>query len=132
MLFQKISGSEKKLRDKRGGVSRFSVENFYLTMPKIFIGEPFCAVFQKNSGSEKVYGLDGRGWGIKIFRRKFSVSGCRKISLGNPSVPFQKISGSEKSSWIRGGGGASRFSAESFCITVTKNSVEESFSLSLI
>ena len=27
-----------------------------LAVPKNFVGEPFCAVFQKNSGSEKVYG----------------------------------------------------------------------------
>ena len=27
-----------------------------LTVPKMFAGEPFCAVFQKISGSEKVYG----------------------------------------------------------------------------
>ena len=29
---------------------------FCLTMPKDFLGEPFCAVFQKISGSERVYG----------------------------------------------------------------------------
>ena len=29
---------------------------FCLTVPKNLVGEPFCAVFQKISGSEKVYG----------------------------------------------------------------------------
>ncbi len=29
---------------------------FFLTVPKIVAGEPFCAVFQKKTGSEKVYG----------------------------------------------------------------------------
>ena len=29
---------------------------FCLTVPKLFVGEPFCAVFQKVSGSEKVCG----------------------------------------------------------------------------
>ncbi len=29
---------------------------FCLILPKKILGEPFCAVFQKNSGSEKVYG----------------------------------------------------------------------------
>ena len=29
---------------------------FCLPVPKNFVGEPFCAVFQKFSGSEKVYG----------------------------------------------------------------------------
>ena len=53
------------------GISLFSViENFYasegchdfpsklfcLTVPKHFVEEPFCAVFQKISGSQKVYG----------------------------------------------------------------------------
>ena len=46
----------KKFMDKRGVVSRFSVENFLFTVPKNFVWEPFCDVFQKISGSEKVYG----------------------------------------------------------------------------
>ena len=29
---------------------------FYLTVLKNFVGEPFCAVFQKKFASEKVYG----------------------------------------------------------------------------
>ena len=37
-------------------MSRFSVEIFCLTVPKNFVEEPFCAVFEKISGSEKVYG----------------------------------------------------------------------------
>ena len=37
-------------------LSLFSVAIFSLTVPQHFVGEPFCAVFQKNSGSEKVYG----------------------------------------------------------------------------
>ena len=50
-----IFGYRKSLDEKRG-VSRLSVDFFCLTVPKIFAGEPFCAVFQKISGSEKVYG----------------------------------------------------------------------------
>ena len=34
-------------------MSRFCVENFCLTVPKKFVGESFCAVFQKIYGSEK-------------------------------------------------------------------------------
>ena len=37
-------------------MSRFSVDFFCLTVPKNLVGEHFCAVFQKISGSEKVYG----------------------------------------------------------------------------
>ena len=32
------------------------LNTFPLTVPKNFIGEPFCAVFQKISGIEKFYG----------------------------------------------------------------------------
>ena len=37
-------------------MSRFSVAIFCLTVPKDFVEEPFCALFQKVSGTEKVYG----------------------------------------------------------------------------
>ena len=49
----------KKFMDKRGGGGKyqdFPSKFFCLTMPKFSVGELFCAVFQKNSGSEKVYG----------------------------------------------------------------------------
>ena len=61
----------------------FPLKNFCLTVPKNFVGEPFSV--SSISGIEKVW---MRGWGgggsIKIFRRKFLVSQCRKISKGNP------------------------------------------------
>ena len=37
-------------------MSRFSVEIFCLRLPKNFVRELFYAVFQKNSGSQKVCG----------------------------------------------------------------------------
>ena len=48
----------KKFMDKRGGgVSGFFCQIFFcLTVPKNFVEELFCAVFQKNSSSENVYG----------------------------------------------------------------------------
>ena len=47
----------KKFMDKRvGEVSRFPSKIFFLTVPKYILEEPFCAEFQKISGSEKVYG----------------------------------------------------------------------------
>ena len=61
----------------------FPSKTFCLTVPKHFVEEPFYAVFQKISVSEKVYGREvGRG-SIEKFRRKFFVSKCRKISKGN-------------------------------------------------
>ena len=40
----------------------FPSKNFSLTVPKNFAVEPFCAVFQKISGGEKVYGFMNK-WG---------------------------------------------------------------------
>ena len=37
------------------GYQDFQSNFFCLTVPKNFVGESFCAVFQKNSGSEKVF-----------------------------------------------------------------------------
>ena len=40
----------------RGLCHDFPSKTFCLTVPKNFVGEPFSAVFQKISGSEKIYG----------------------------------------------------------------------------
>ena len=65
--------------DKRGGGRfKYSVEIFFLTVPKVFVGESFTVALI--SGIEKVW-IRGRGE-IKIFRRKFFVSQCRKIFVG--------------------------------------------------
>ena len=56
LCFRKFTVA-KKFMDKRGGVYQdFPSKFFCLTMPKSSVGELFCAVFQKNSGSEKVDG----------------------------------------------------------------------------
>ncbi len=42
--------------DKRGGEYQdFLSRIISLTVPKKFVGQPFCGVSQKVSGSEKVY-----------------------------------------------------------------------------
>ena len=47
----------KKFLDKREGWYQvFPSKVFCLTLPKHFVGELFCAVFQKNPVSENVYG----------------------------------------------------------------------------
>ena len=46
----------KKFYASKGYVTNFCRKNICLTVPKNLVGEPFCAVFQKNSGSEEVYG----------------------------------------------------------------------------
>ena len=50
-----ISGIETFYMPKKVA-SRFSAEFFRLAVPKKFVVEPFCAVFQNFSCSEKVYG----------------------------------------------------------------------------
>ena len=75
--------------DKRQGrVSRFSVENFCLTMPKFSLGESFTVAL--NCGNEKVW----IGGGVSRFSVKNLVPQYRKTSPKNPSV-FQKTSGIE-------------------------------------
>ena len=44
-----------------GGIHDFLSKLICVTIPKHFIRELFCAVSQKNSGSEKVSGRDGAG-----------------------------------------------------------------------
>ena len=50
-----ISGIAKNLCF-RGLCHDFPSKNFCLTVPKHFVEEPFSAMFQKTSGSEKIYG----------------------------------------------------------------------------
>ena len=47
---------DKRGEGEEGGSITIFCQNFCLTVPKNFVGEPFCAVFQKISGSQKVYG----------------------------------------------------------------------------
>ena len=52
--FRKFGVSKNFMHNR--GYDVFPSKIFCLTVPRNFIGEPFCAVFQKISGSEKVYG----------------------------------------------------------------------------
>ena len=96
-MFQNISGDEKDYR-KEGevwGYQDFPSNVFRLRVPEIFVGENFCAVFRKISGSEGVYIVEKRG--IKIFRQIVFVSQCRKLSkFESFCVVFQKHFGSKK------------------------------------
>ena len=53
-MFQKVSGIEKFYA--YGGNITISIENLLSNRTENFRREPFCAVFQKISGSRKVYG----------------------------------------------------------------------------
>ena len=72
------------------GVSRFSVEKFWSHSAEKFRGHHFNV--SENLRYRKSLCLIG---GITIFRRKFSVSQCRKLSLENPTVS-EKIFGFKK------------------------------------
>ena len=63
-------------------MSLFSVETFCLTVPKNFVGEPFCAVFQKISGSQKVYGWEGGVSRLSV--QNFSSHSAEKFRRGTP------------------------------------------------
>ncbi len=44
------------IKERGDGASTISAEKFLSHSAEYSIGQPFCAVFQKLSGSEKVYG----------------------------------------------------------------------------
>ena len=73
-----ISGIE-KLHASEGYVTiiDFPSKFFCPTVPKIFAGEPFCAVFRKISGIEKK--LDKRGGASRLSVEIFVVSHCQKF-----------------------------------------------------
>ena len=83
---------------KEGGISKFSLENFFcLRVPKLFVGENFCAVFQKKSVSEKLYAIIRERGGIKLFGRIFFCLTMPKAFAGEPFCAVsKKICGSYK------------------------------------
>ena len=75
-------------------MSRFSVEMFCLTVPKNFVGEPFCAVFQKFPVAKKF--MDKKGGGeYQNFPSKIFCLTVPKIFVGEP-LSISLISGIEK------------------------------------
>ena len=85
----------KNVRDKRSfRETRLSVELFCLTVSKIFVGEPFCAVFQNFSGNEKVHVKEGRGVYEDFPPKSFCLTVRKVCSVESPSVSL--FSGIEK------------------------------------
>ena len=70
-------------------------KNVSLTVPKNFVGQPFCAVFQKFSGGEKVYGEKGGEYQV-FSSNKFSLTVPKNFVEEPFCFVFQKFSGSEK------------------------------------
>ena len=68
---------------------------FCLRVPKNLVAEIICAVFQKNSGSEKDYGLES---GIsRSSVETFFVSECRKFRRKNSVLCLRKFPVARKS-----------------------------------
>ena len=65
----------------RGKYEDFLSKNFCLTVPKIFVGEPFSVSLI--SSIENIYALEGY---VTIFCRKYFASQNRKTLHGNHSV----------------------------------------------
>ena len=61
-------------------MSRLSVDIFLTHSTEIFVEEPFCAVLQKISGGEKVYGKEGGSGEYRNFPSKVFISKCPIIS----------------------------------------------------
>ena len=92
------------------GVSCFSVENFWSHSAEKFCGHPFKV--SENLGASKNF-MHNRG--ITLFRQKFFVSQCRKISLRNPSdLCFRKFLVAKKFMFKRGGGSIKIFRRKFF------------------
>ena len=96
---------------------------FCLTVPKSFVGEPFCAVFQKKF-------MDKRGE-YQDFPSKIFCLTVPKISERGESFSVSLFSGIEKV-WIRGGGEYQGFPSKIFCLTLPKVFVGGPFRVSLI
>ena len=115
--------------DKRGGRGGREYQDFpskiCLTVPKNFVGEPFCAVFQKVYGSEKVYGFE-RGEEVSRFSfESFLSDGAEKFRRRTllccfRSFPLRKIVMDKRGEY-------QGFPSKFFCLTVPKNSVGEPF-----
>ena len=89
-----ISFGYRKGLDKKGGVSRYSVEVFCFTVPKKFVGEPFSVSLIL--GVEKFYASEGYVRFFDFLSKVYCLT-VPKIFAGHFfSAAFQKSSGSEK------------------------------------
>ena len=95
----------------RGGISRFSVENFLSHSAENLRGHPLNV--SENLGYRKILCIIG---GITIFRRKFFVSQCRKNSWASFQC-FRKFGVSKKFKHNRG---YHNFPSKIFCLSAEK------------
>ena len=120
-----INFGYRKSLDNKGGVSRISVENFCLTVPKVYVRESFTNALI--SGSEKVW-IGGEGEQQDFPPNVFCLI-LPKICVGESNT-VAVVSGSEKLKDNRGEGSIV-FPSKIFCLTVPKVAVRESFIVAL-
>ena len=94
-------------------------------MPKSFIGEHFCAVFQKTSGSENFYGQQGGGGVVSGFSVEKILSHSAEKFFKGTFLCFTKLPLSKNVKEKRGCD--SSLSVEKFCLTGQKKFIEEPF-----
>ena len=98
-------------------MSRFLSKFFCLTMPKKFVGEPFCAMFQKFPEAKKF--MDKREWEVSRFSvENFLSHSAAKIRWATFRVSL--ISGIDK---FYASEGNVTVSVDCFCLTEPKKYV---------
>ena len=118
LFLRKFLVSKSFIDERRGALSRFSVENFWSHSAKKFRGHPFN--ISESLGYRITLCIIG---GITFFRRNFMVSQWRKISWASLQC-FRKFGVSKKSMHNRG---CHNVQSKIFCLTVPKNFVKNSF-----
>ena len=94
-------------------------------MPNFFVGEAFCAVFQKISGSEKRLWM--RGGGYQGFPSKvFSSRSGEEFRQGKLLCCVSECFRWRKTLWIKEGG-YQDFLSKNFFLTMPKSFATESF-----
>ena len=114
--------------DKRGEYQGFPSKNAFLRVPKNFVVQPCCAVFQKISGSDKVYRYDGL---FQDFPSSFFCLTVSIISVRGAGILWCFFNFGYPKVWDKMWG-YQDFPSKIFCLTGTKFFVGESFSVSLI
>ena len=116
---------------QKKGYHDFLSEIFCLTVPKSFVGEPFCA--SENFRYRKFIRIRGGREGVSRFSVDyFLCHSTEKLRRGTLLFCVSENFRYRKNSWIRGGGGQGGkeyqdFRSKLFCPTVPKHFVDVPF-----
>ena len=79
-----------------GEKPEFPSKSFRITVPKMLVGETFCAVFQKDSSSDKVFCRKGKRGEKEDFTSKSCCVTVTKMLVWEAfCAVFKKLRGSE-------------------------------------